>query len=107
MELSFATVKVRTICEKREKSSVALGPVASNELMARLSDLMACETMGEYMDLFPKDVGVHAPDTCAIRLKSGSDIEVMAGHIEIPRTEKGATDWQKVSRIKITKVGKL
>ncbi|MBS0240353.1 MAG: hypothetical protein JSR89_18225 [Proteobacteria bacterium] len=101
MELSFATVELRSICENRRKAATVLGVVESNELLARVGDLMASETMGEFIDLFPKEVVAYPPDEYLIQLKSGFGLRVVAGHLEIPRTESGATDWSQVSRIKI------
>jgi len=101
MELSFATVELRSICEKRQKALGALGTLGSTELATRLSDLLASETVSEFAELFPDEVGMLPPDEFTIRLKSGFQLRLVAGHVDVPRLNSAATDWSQVSRVKL------
>ncbi|WP_291002477.1 hypothetical protein [Hyphomicrobium sp.] len=100
MELSFATAALRSICEKRQKASAALGKVAAIELAARIADLVACETASELIDLFPEDIVALNPRERAIRLRAGLELRFCSGHVKTPTSGAG-TDWSRVTRIKI------
>jgi len=102
VELAFASAELRSICESRRKATAVLGLQAALELEQRLADLAALSTVAELDALFPAAVIEHSPAERSIRLEAGYSLVFCVGHIEVPRTSSGATDWAKVSRIKIT-----
>lgn len=103
MELSFASVELRDLCEKRDKASAAFGPLAASELENRLADIAACETALELMDLFSTDIVAVSATERALLLKAGVQVRFRSGHVKTPLIAD-CTDWAHVRRIKITAV---
>jgi hypothetical protein len=102
VELVFATVELRNICENRKRATAAMGPEAARELSQRLADLAAFATVAELADVFPTDIIDRSPTERALRLQAGHDLIFRAGHVQVPTNEDGETDWVRVSRIRIT-----
>jgi hypothetical protein len=101
VELAFATVELRSICENRRRATTVMGPEAARELTQRLADLAAFATIAELADLFPADIIDRSPTERALRLQAGHDLIFCAGHVQVPTNEDGVTDWTRVSRIRI------
>jgi hypothetical protein len=102
VELVFATVELRSICENRRRATAVIGADAARELSQRLADLMALATVADVADVFPADIIDRSPTERALRLKAGHDLIFCAGHVQVPIDEGGGTDWTRVSRIRIT-----
>ena len=62
---------------------------------------MAIETVADLADLFPEDIIDRSPTERTLRLNGGYDLIFCGGHVQVPMTEDGRTDWAKVSRIRI------
>jgi hypothetical protein len=101
VELAFATVELRSICENRRRATTVVGAGSARELSQRLADLIALETVADFTDLFPEDILDRSPTERALCLNGGHDLIFCAGHVQVPMTEDGGTDWTKVSRIRI------
>ena len=78
-----------------------MGAEAARELAQRLADLVALDTVADLADLFPEDIIDRSPTERALRLRVGHDLIFCAGHVQVPTTEGGGTDWTRVSRIRI------
>jgi hypothetical protein len=102
VELVFATVELRSICENRKRAITVMGAEAARELSQRLADLVALDTVAGLADLFPEDIIDRSPTERALRLQTGHDLIFCAGHVQVPMNEDGGTDWTRVSRIRIT-----
>ena len=101
VELAFATVELRGICENRRRATTVMGSEAARELSQRLADLAAFATVADLADLFPTDIIDRSPTERAVRLHAGHYLIFRAGHVQIPINEDGGTDWARVSRIRI------
>jgi len=101
MELAFATVELRSLCQSRKKASGTIGVTGARELEQRLAELVACDTVAEFEALFPRDVLSPSPTTRAIRLEAGYQLMFCSGHVKTPTTASNGTDWTRVTRIKI------
>jgi hypothetical protein len=101
VELAFATVELRSICESRRRATTVMGAEAARELAQRLADLAALTTVADLVDLFPADIIDRSPSERALCLQAGYDLTFSAGHVQVPTKEDGATDWAKVARIRI------
>jgi hypothetical protein len=101
VELAFASLALRSICESRRRATNLLGAEAARELAQRLADLSALATAAELADLFPNDVVHRSPSERALRLQAGHDLVFCAGHVDVPILEDGSTDWTRVSRLRI------
>jgi hypothetical protein len=102
VELAFASIHLRNVCESRQRATTALGsPDAARELEARLADLSAATNVAELSGLFPDDLISRSSTEQSLRLSCGHDIVFAAGHVLVPLDTNGATDWTKVARIRI------
>ena len=61
MELAFATVELRGICENRRRATTVMGPEAARELSQRLADLAALATVADLIDLSPLNIIDRSP----------------------------------------------
>lgn len=102
VELAFATVALREICESRRRAMNRLGAAVAYELGQRLADIDAAATVAELAELFPEDIVDRSPGERALCLQAGHDLVFCAGHVAIPVLNDGSTDWTRVSRIRIT-----
>jgi hypothetical protein len=101
VELAFASLELRSICESRRRATNLLGAEAARELTQRLADLSAFATAAEVSDLFPGDIVDRSRSERALRLQAGHDLVFCAGHVDVPVLKDGSTDWTKVSRLRI------
>jgi hypothetical protein len=79
----------------------------AQELERRLADLVAAENFAEFTALFSQDVIESSPDQRSLRLNAHYQLNFEAGHVNVPRTASGTSDWAKVSRIRITALEKI
>jgi hypothetical protein len=101
VELAFASIELRTICESRRRATIVLGTEAARELAQRLADLSALSTAAELTDLFAGDIIDRSPRERVLRLQCGRDLIFCAGHVDVPVMENGSTDWARVSRLRL------
>ena len=101
VELTFASTELRGICESRRRAISAVGVHAARELEQKLADLAALPTVADLAELLSDSIIERSPAEKAIRLKAGYHLVFCAGHVKVPLTSFGATDWAKVSRIRI------
>lgn len=101
MELSFSTTELREICEKRGTAIASLGPATALELEQRLADIEALDTVADLAALFPDNVVERSSSERALRLSTGHSLVFRCGHVKAPLTLAGATDWEKVTRMRI------
>lgn len=102
VELAFADTKLRSICESRKKAMTSLGVTAASALEQKLAELDAFGTVAEFLEVYEEDTVQRSPTEMAIRLADGVDLIFCVGHIKVPQTSLGATDWSKVTRVRIT-----
>ena len=104
LELSFSTTELRDICEKRRAAVNALGTSAALELEQRLADIEALDNVADLASLFPDDISDHSPIERSLRLTTGHRLLFRSGHVKTPLTSTGATDWKKVTRMRIVAI---
>jgi len=101
VELSFATSRLRSICESRRTAKTALGEDAARELAIRLADFVAATTVAELSDLFGDDIIDRPPLERSFRLQTGYNLIFRAGHVTPPIDADGTTGWAQVTRIQV------
>jgi hypothetical protein len=101
VELTFASTELRGICESRRRAISAIGVHAARELEQMLADLAALPTFADLPELLSDSIIERSPTGKAIRLKAGCHLVFCAAHVKVPLSSSGATDWAKVSRIRI------
>ena len=104
LELSFSTAEIRDVCELRARAAERLGREAAIELEQRLADAEAVECAGELCALFPDAITERSGDRRSLRLSTGHEIVFGSGHLKTPITSQGATNWAKVTRIRIVAI---
>jgi hypothetical protein len=92
---------MRSICENRRTAKTALGEEAARELATRLADFSALPTAADLSDLFGDDIVERPPSERSLRLHTGYNLVFRPGHVDIPHDAVGATDWTKVTRIRV------
>jgi len=104
LELSFGTTQLRDVCERRGVAAAALGMSAALELEQRLADIDALQTVTELASLFPDKITDRSEHEQSLRLQSGHELVFHSGHRKTPFTTDGATDWAKVTRVRIVAI---
>ena len=107
MELSFASIELRHICESQQKAVAAIGAENARELKRRLAELDAMPTVEDFYNLFKDDLIHRSSSERSIQLSEQYQLVFCAGHVRVPTTVSGAVDWAKVSRVKITALEKM
>jgi hypothetical protein len=101
VDFAFSTTELRDVCEDRSMAIDTLGNHAALELGERLADMEAHSTVADFAALFGDDISVRSASELAVRLKAGCDLVFCAGHVKVPATASGETDWSKVTKVKI------
>lgn len=101
MEFAFSTTGLRDICEDRNVAIGSVGKHAAVELSERLADMEAHSTVADFAALFYGEVFERSPSELALRMRAGYELVFCAGHVRVPETERGDTDWSRVTKIKI------
>jgi hypothetical protein len=104
LELTFQTVKLREICERRDTAASELGYAAARELSGRLADIEVLDSVADLCQLFGPLILDMSPTQKAIQLKAGWSVVFVSGHNLPPEVTLTATDWKKTSRMKITAI---
>lgn len=106
MELAFASISLRTICESEAQAKHELGPEVAETLKHRLSDLRAATSIKDLLVGRPHILDGTDHQHMAIDLCEEYQMVISANHPKNPFTESGKLDWPRVSRIKILQIGK-
>jgi hypothetical protein len=101
LELSFSTIELREIFEKRATAVEAIGIEAALELEQRLADIEALENVSDFTALFSDNTISRSPHEQSFQLKTGHEVIFRSGHVNTPATTSGAIDWTKVTRMRI------
>jgi hypothetical protein len=104
MHLTFRTISVRHLCEKRSVARKVLGPTGAAGLFRLLSDLEAARAFAE---LPPLDMRFPFPDDdtlAAIPINGELELVVRARRAKGLPGQTVLPDWAKVRRIMIEEV---
>jgi hypothetical protein len=104
VELSFQTEELREICEKRAAAVRALGLQAALELERCLADIEAAESVADVEMLYHERVVDHSPHERALRFALEHTLIFRSGHVRTHNLSTGATDWERVTRLRITAI---
>ena len=105
MDFAYLTDRIRDICEQRARAVAEVGELAALELERRLADMDACDTAAEFAALCEGELLELSPHQWALRLAENVQMALTAGHVRVPRTRTGTTDWSKVTRFRIEMIG--
>lgn len=103
MELSFETLWLRRICEDPDAASAALGLDSADQLIDRLADLRAADSLADLV--VGRPTKIEARDaTFDIAIGSKARLVATIVHRPIPLAADGDVDLQRVWRIKLISV---
>lgn len=105
LELSFATSRIRDLCERREEAVSAMGLDAALELEQRLADIEAVDNAADLIALLSNEMAERSSYIWSLRLSSGHTLVLVSGHAKRRHvTSGGATDWGRVTRMRIEEI---
>lgn len=99
IELSFANLGLRDLCENYTKARKALGKDVAEKLFSRLLDLKACETLSD----FPFKIYEEGNDKF-FSIDSKYKVFISHNHLSPPKKNQLDIEWAHVKRIKILKI---
>lgn len=103
MEIAFATIPLRSICESETLARNELGELVANTLMHRLADIRAAVCITDL--IVGKPEFIKDDKSClSINLREGYQLIISANHPFNPATESGELDWRKIRRVKICEI---
>ena len=105
MEIRFKDKKVQELCQKKAVAIKKLGDPCARKLRARLQDLESARTVRELPPVGnPHHLKGDRSGEFAIRLAGGWRLVFIAANDHRPALPGGATDWTKVTIIRIEEV---
>lgn len=105
LEFTFQTARIKEICERRTFAIAELGSEAALDLERRLADIDACDNALEFRALCDDDLVELPGHRWTLHLAGKCRVELVVGHVKSRITETGATDWGKVTRLRIEAIG--
>lgn len=103
MELAFATLKLRSVCEDEGKATQLVGIDVQQQFMRRLADLRAAQSLGDIVAGRPTISG----STVTFELANGFVLVCRFNHARPPIDLDGELDWGRIRRLQVTDIKKL
>jgi len=104
VNLAFATLKLRSLCECQAKAEHQFGFAVAKQLRARLADLREVDTVLELPAGRPRRIPARPHEYYVINLAKGYRLVLRANHSNIPVLATGKVDWSEVSRVMIIRI---
>jgi hypothetical protein len=104
VNLAFATLRIRSLCECQAEAEEAYGFAVAKQLRARLADLREVDTVLELPVGRPREIPASPHNNYALNLAKGYRLVMRANHHKIPILESGRVDWSEVSRVMIIRI---
>ena len=105
LEVAFDTKSLRAICESEAKAKRELGPSVGRILKHRLADFRAAKSAKDFVAGQPRFVRGTGRENMAVDLCDGYRIVFTANHPKGSSSETRDVNWERVSRIKILRIG--
>ncbi len=106
MLLAFHSASLRKVCENEQHAKEELGEAVGKALRHRLADMIAATSVSDLVAGRPREHAGNPSGQMAVDLCDNYCIVFKANHTKNPVTETGSTDWKRVSRIKILRIGR-
>jgi toxin HigB-1 len=104
VNLAFATLKLRSLCECQARAEDELGFAVAKQLRARMADLREVNTVLELPAGSPHEIPAKPYGNFAVNLAKGYRLVMRANHSNIPVLGTGEVDWAEVSRVMIIRI---
>lgn len=105
MEVAFRTRRLRSICEEREVASRSLDRAVVDQLVSRLADLRAADSLADLVAGNP--VLAQDQTTLTLDLSDGFRMSLRVNHQTLPIDAEGVLVRERVSRLQIMEIGQL
>ena len=103
MEVAFRTKRLRTICEDEEEASRSLDLAVVDQLVSRLADLRAADSLADLIAGNP--VLSDDQTTVTIDLTKGYAIQLQVNHHALPIDSDGKLQRENVRRFQVIDIG--
>ena len=106
MKLTFASKKLKKLCETEKQQQKDLQPKMAQRLRQRLMELQAADTLAEISHLPPARLHelTNRKDVFSVDLQHPMRLLLTPAHEPIPLKEDGGVDKSQVTEIKIMKL---
>ena len=103
MELAFASIALRELCEDEGTMVTRLGTENARSLKAILADFRALPNASNLKSIH--NVLLSPQGQLRLSLRDDLTVIAQANHLDNPKDSSGNVDWSEVSRLKIDFVG--
>jgi hypothetical protein len=101
VKIAFATRLLRTVCESQDDAQSHFGVIVATALKDRLADIDAAGTYHDLVAGRARIVGA----SLILDLPDDFVLSLVASHPKNPVDLNGEIDWEKVSRVKVVRIG--
>jgi proteic killer suppression protein len=105
MDVLFATLKLRKLCEQEKEMKKVLGDACAQKLKSRLADLATASNVQELVAGHPHPLKGDRAGQFALNLQGGDRLVFEPANDPIPQTPDKATDWANVTIVRIVFIG--
>lgn len=105
VEISFADVKLESICRDSRLATKKLGAQSAKKLQLRLAELFAAESVGELIAGRPHPLAHDRVGQFAVDLHGGLRLIFKPATEKPPTLPGGGIDWSNVNAITIIEIG--
>ena len=105
MDIQFKDQKLQKLCEQAALAKKSLGADCAKKLQARLSNLMAAQTVGELIAGNPHPLKGDRSGQFSLKLHGGKRLVFEPAEDPVPLDQDGAIAWSKVTQIRIIFIG--
>jgi len=104
MEIEFANNHLQKMCEDDKYANKKIGNVCLKKLKARISDVLAAESVSELIAGSPHPLIGDREGHYSITICRGNRLIFVPANNPTPLTESNKIDWPNVTKIRITEI---
>ena len=106
MEISYASSKLREVCESRSVATKKHGGACAARLGQRIADLAAAPVLDEFRNLPGRCHELHGSrrGQLALDLPGGKRLVIQPANTPAPIRPDGSLDWTRVTAIRVVAV---
>lgn len=105
LEIAFTTIHLRSLCENEDYARADLGEEVAATLRRRLADLHAAKSLKDVVVGNLRDIGTGSRYCKRIDLWNNVSMDFCSNHARERKYIEAAVNWDKVNRIRITRIG--
>ena len=105
MDIDFATVKLRALCEEHKRMVTAFGVHCAKKLQNRLSDIEAAAFVTELVAGRPHPLKGDRLGQFSVDLHGAVRLVFEPNHDPVPRNTDQSIAWNQVNKLRIVFIG--